>query len=121
MIIISATNRGSKRVVSDFYATPIPVIENLIAHHQLKVGNILEPSAGNGNFIKVIRETGNDADITALEIREEEYGNLSKYADEVIIDDFLRWKPSKKYKTIIGNPPYTYALEFLEKCFEISD
>lgn len=59
--------------------------------------------------------------ITALEIRKEEYENLSKYADEVIIGDFLKWEPDKKYKTIIGNPPYTYALEFLEKCFEIAD
>lgn len=40
---------------SDFYATPIPVIENLFKHHNLKSGNILEPSAGNGNFNKVIR------------------------------------------------------------------
>lgn len=118
--IISATNRGSHRIKSDFYATPIPVIENLFNHHKLKKGNILEPSAGNGNFVKVIREKSN-SHITALEIREEEYGNLNKYADEVIIDDFLRWKPSKKFKTIIGNPPYTYALEFIEKCFEIAE
>ncbi len=122
MIVISATNRGSKRVVSDFYATPIPVIENLFDHHQLKEGNILEPSAGNGNFIKVIHEMQRKREsITALEIREEEYDNLKQYANEVIIDDFLKWKPNKKFKTIIGNPPYTYALEFLEKCFEIAD
>lgn len=120
MIVISAANRGSKRVDSDFYATPIPVIENLFKHYQIKEGNILEPSAGNGNFIKVIKDKSNNH-ITALEIREEEYDNLNLYADEVIIDDFLKWKPDKKYKTIIGNPPYTYALEFIEKCFEISD
>ena len=120
MIIISATNRGSKRVASDFYATPIPVIENLFNHHKIKEGNILEPSAGNGNFVKVIKDNFNNH-ITALEIREEEYGNLSKYADEVIIDDFLKWKPDKKYKTIIGNPPYSLALEFMNKCFEIAD
>lgn len=122
MIFISATNRGSKRVKSDFYATPIPVIENLFKHHKIKYGNILEPSAGNGNFIKVIRKIQRERDsITALEIREEEYDNLNKYADEVIIGDFLKWKPNKKFKTIIGNPPYTHALEFLEKCFEIAD
>jgi len=92
----------------------------LFKHYQIKEGNILEPSAGNGNFIKVIKDKSNNH-ITALEIREEEYDNLNLYADEVIIDDFLKWKPDKKYKTIIGNPPYTYTLEFLEKCFEISD
>jgi hypothetical protein len=120
VIVISATNRGSKRVDSDFYATPIPVIENLFNHYQIKEGNILEPSAGNGNFVKVIKDKSNNH-ITALEIREEEYDNLNLYADEVIIDDFLRWKPSKKFKTIIGNPPYSLALEFMNKCFEIAD
>lgn len=27
----------------------------------------------------------------------------------------------KKYKTIIGNPPYSLAMEFINKCFEIAD
>ena len=54
--IISATNRGSKRVESDFYATPITTIDNFLNHYTLEDGNILEPSAGNGNFIKAIRE-----------------------------------------------------------------
>ncbi len=96
------------------------MIENLFKYHKIKEGNVLEPSAGNGNFVKVINDKSNNR-ITALEIRKEEYDNLNQYADEVIIDDFLKWKPNKKYKTIIGNPPYTYALEFIEKCFEISD
>jgi hypothetical protein len=56
VIIISATNRGSERVVADFYATPEKVIHNFLNHHELKQGSILEPSAGNGNFVKVIRE-----------------------------------------------------------------
>ena len=105
---------------SDFYATPISVIENLFNHYELKEGNVLEPSSGNGNFIKVIKEKY-DNNITAIEIREEEQNNLNKYADEVIIGDFLKWQPNKKYKTIIANSPYSLALEFLEKCFEIAD
>ena len=120
VITVSATNRGSKRMKSDFYATPISVIENLFNHYELKEGNVLEPSSGNGNFIKVIKEKY-DNNITAIEIRKEEQNNLNKYADEVIIGDFLKWQPNKKYKTIIGNPPYSLALEFLEKCFEIAD
>lgn len=46
---------------------------------------------------------------------------MSEYTNEVVIGDFLEWQPDKKYKTIIGNPPYSLALEFLEKCFEIAD
>ena len=123
MINISATNRGSERVASDFYATPIPVIKKFLKHYKLQHGHILEPSAGNGNFITALREEGynNYNPITAIELREEERNNLiDSGADNVIITDFLTWEPNKKYTTIIGNPPYTYALEFINKCFEIA-
>lgn len=53
---MSATNRGTKRVESDFYATPETTIHNFLNNYQLKDGNMLEPSAGNGNFLKIIRE-----------------------------------------------------------------
>lgn len=118
--IISATNRGGKRRKSDSYYTPIPVIENLFEHYSLKGGSILEPSAGCGNFIKVARDLGYSSHITAIETDENEYDNLYKYSNEVIITDFLQWQPDREYKTIIGNPPYSLALEFIEKCFEIA-
>jgi len=120
---MSATNRGSTRVGSDFYATPKSVIHNFLDYYQIKEGNLLEPSAGNGNFITSLRERerGQPRFITACELRKEEKENLSKYADEVIIGDFLTWKPTIKYNVIIGNPPYSLALEFIEKCFEIAN
>lgn len=121
MIIISATNRGSERVVADFYATPEKDINNFLNHYQLKDGNILEPSAGNGNFLKIIREReSNKHHITSCELRQEEYNNLITYSDDVCIGDFLTYKPNRKFKTIIGNPPYSIAMEFINKCFEIA-
>lgn len=120
---ISATNRGSERVEADFYATPIPVVKNFLHNHKLQRGYILEPSAGNGNIIMALREEGynNYNPITALELREEERNNLyNSGIDKVIITDFLNWQPDREYTTIIGNPPYTYALEFINKCFEIA-
>ena len=123
MFNISATNRGSKRIESDTYCTPITVIKNFLKHYKLQHGNILEPSAGNGNFIIALREEGytNYNPITAIELREEERNNLiDSSADNVIITDFLTWKADREYITIIGNPPYSLALEIIEKCFEIA-
>jgi len=121
VIIISATNRGSKRIDSDFYITPMPVIKDFLNHYKIKPGNILEPCAGNGNFIKVIRECDYYDHITAIELREEERWNLKNNgASEVYIEDFLKFKPTHEYKTIITNPPYSIAKEVIEKCFEIS-
>lgn len=117
---MSATNRGTKRQDSDFYITPIGTIQRLFDNHTLGRGDILEPSAGSGNFIKVLKEYNYNNFVTAVEKREVEYENLKHIADEVFISNFLTWSPSKDYKYIIGNPPYSFAKEFVEHCFEIS-
>ena len=45
---------------------------------------------------------------------------MSELSDTVIIDDFLNGLDhTKKYDYIIGNPPYTYAIEFVEKCLDL--
>jgi hypothetical protein len=119
---MSATNRGSVRVESDFYATPEKVIHNFLKHYRIPFGTILEPSAGCGNFLKVLREQGHKGHITSVETRAEELTTLDFYSNEIIIDDFLSHKfEYNKFDYIIGNPPYSLAIEFLEKCFSISN
>lgn len=121
MIIISATNRGAERKPQDFYATPIDCVENFINNYGGVIsGKILEPSAGNGNIIQALRNKNINGNITAIELREEELSNLNKIGDNVIITDFLNGLDHKeKYDYIIGNPPYTYAREFVEKCLSM--
>lgn len=120
---MSATNRGTKRKPYDFYATPIDCVENFINNYGIDriKGNILEPSAGNGNIIQALRRKKIQGTITALELRDEERDNLTQISDKVIIDNFLEWEADKDYDIIIGNPPYTYAREFIEKCFKIAN
>lgn len=82
---------------------------------------MLEPSAGNGHIVEVVKANG-DNSVLALELREEELETLKVIADDVEIEDFLKFNPNgKRFDYIIGNPPYSIALEFMEKCFEISD
>lgn len=117
---MSATNRGSARSESDFYATPISTINKFLDSYQIKQGNVLEPCAGNGNIVRTLRERESNW-ITALELRQEEYQNLKSISNKAIIHNFLTWQPDMKYKTIITNPPYSIAQEFIEKCFEIAN
>ncbi|WP_137743416.1 hypothetical protein [Robertmurraya siralis] len=121
---MSATNRGSKRVESDFYATPLNVIDNLLSHHQLKDGIILEPSAGNGNFIRSIRNNGYINNVIANELRTEEINNLLNSGANIVTNmDYLSDEfeipniDNKKVETVIGNPPFSLAKEFLEVTF----
>lgn len=114
---MSATNRGNKRLSYDFYVTPVNTIENLLNNFNLnKYGNrVLEPSAGNGNICTVVKQYYPNKHITAMEIREDEKNNLLHCADDVVICDFLEIQNDLKYDIIIGNPPYSKAIEFVNK------
>lgn len=74
---MSATNRGRERKAYDFYATPPETIRAFLANFDgISSGDrILEPSAGNGQIVKVLREGGYDNQIDAVELRPEERGN----------------------------------------------
>lgn len=67
---MSATNRGCERKAYDFYATPPETIRVFLANFDgISSGDrILEPSAGNGQIVKVLRESGYDNRIDAVEL-----------------------------------------------------
>lgn len=116
---MSATNRGAKRIEADFYPTPIPVVHNLLDHHVIQEGTILEPCAGNGRIIKALREYGYNNYIIASELREEEKLNLyNSEANEIHICNFLENEITEQPSTIITNPPFSIAVEFVRKCRE---
>lgn len=118
---MSATNRGTKRIESDYYATPIDAVYKLIYNYEIAVpfDAILEPSAGNGIIIEALREAGYKNHIHAIEIRGEEKENLNRFADTVEINNFLDADPAIQYDVIIGNPPYSLAQEFIDKALQI--
>lgn len=118
---MSATNRGAVRRESDFYATPLETVYSFLdAYDGIKPSDsILEPSAGDGAIIKALRNRGYRNHIDAVELRAEERYALLGCADRVRIGDFLKMDKLDFYDVIIGNPPYSMALEFIEKSLEI--
>jgi len=106
---MSSTNRGRERVLDDFYETPYWTTQLLHNYLGYIDEPILEPAVGKGKIVDVLKENGYK-NITGLDLN-------SKFNPD-ICEDYLSWVPDKEYKTIITNPPYTFAAEYVHKCLE---
>lgn len=95
---MSATNRGATRKANDLYATPAPSVAALLNVLTIPPGaTFLEPCRGPG------------AIYNRIECRQRLYCELSEGID------YLTWQPSCRTDLIVTNPPFTLALEFLQK------
>ena len=89
--------------------------------------NILEPSIGQGDLILYIidRIPNIILDMYEIDIEIKLLDNIQQ--DQVIYGDFIKQTIIKKYKTIIGNPPYikinkrNIYIDFIEKCYNLLD
>lgn len=113
---LAGGNSTSKREENDFYATD-PQTTRLFLYEFWKEysfeGEILEPACGQGHIVNVIKELYPDADIMATDLIDRGFGvgNI----------DFLTHNYNKTFDTVITNPPFSLAKEFIEKGLEVSD
>ena len=111
------------RVENDYYATPFKATEDLLnalleSGETLGNDTILEPSAGEGHIVKILRDFYPYNEITANDIAYRD----SRLGIEVNGGvDFLTYNPHYKFDTIITNPPFALAQEFIEKALELSN
>lgn len=108
---ISATNhanKGNQREKHDYYATDPRAIDFLIDGGGILGHNIWEPACGEGHLSKRLEELGYNVKSTDLIDRGFGTGGI----------DFLKcaeiW-----HGDIVTNPPYKYALEFVEHALEL--
>jgi adenine-specific DNA-methyltransferase len=85
---------------------------------------ILEPSVGRGDLIQIIYNNNNTIQFDMYEI-DDTIKMIDDIPKNVIYDDFICADVKKKYKTIIGNPPFVRTttgnlyIDFIEKCYNI--
>lgn len=101
---LSASNHCEhEREKHDYYATPPIAVEKL-----LEVENfdhyIWEPACGEGHISEVLKAHGYD--VSSSDLIDRGYGD--QY-------DFLKHNDYLYDEDIITNPPYKYALEFVDK------
>jgi len=98
------------RAIHDNYATPPEAIQALL-DREIFYNHVLEPACGAGHISKVLERNGYV--VTSSDIRNETniYGTTG-------LDFFRR----KKWRngSIVTNPPYCLAVEFVRHCIEIT-
>lgn len=82
-------NNTGKRKKSDFYETPFSMTKQLLEVEKLE-GTVLEPACGNGAISSIV-------------------GGVSYDIEKGFFNE------TKNYGTIITNPPYSLAFEFIKK------
>ena len=88
-----------------------------------KPKTILEPSVGRGDLVKTILKIFPKMKFNCYEI--DETIDFIIDTECIVIGDFLKTTIEKKYKTIIGNPPYVKTqkgnlyIDFINKCVDL--
>lgn len=94
---MSSTNRGAQRVTNDRYITPSPAIDSLLSVLDLvRCKSFLEPCRGDGAIYDRV-----PCDI--------------KWYTEIEEGKDYFATPFANFDLIITNPPFSHALEFLQK------
>lgn len=100
----------------DFYATnPKDVVEvcQLLSLDKSKSLRVLEPCAGNGHIVNVLRSYGHTVITNDIIEREFKLDYTLDYLSEAI--------PEQKFDLVLTNPPFKYAKEFILKSLEYAD
>lgn len=113
---LAGGNSTSKREENDFYATD-PKTLKLFLYEFWKdnsfEGDILEPACGQGHISKTLKEMLPNFNIISTDLIDRGYGQGGL--------NFLTHDYGRTFNTVITNPPFSLAKEFIEKSLEITD
>ena len=106
--VLGATSQSeTEREQDDYYATPPKAVKQLCELEKFS-HNILEPCCGEGHISKTLISLGYDVESSDIVNR----GFGDRFCSIMELE-------GPYDKDIITNPPYKYALEFLDKCLSL--
>jgi hypothetical protein len=104
----ASSHSETERETHDFYATDPKAIELLLKLESFE--NVWEPACGQGHLSEVLKKNNIHGRSSDLIDR--------KYSDEILdflaIDNLEQWNGD-----IITNPPFKYAMQFVEKSLSL--
>jgi adenine-specific DNA-methyltransferase len=117
----------TKHNLGQYFTTHNELKEKVFEFILNSPSNILEPSIGQGDLITFIIDKIPNITFDMYEI-DTKIKLLDKIQkDKVVYGDFMKQIITKKYKTIVGNPPYVRTkkgnlyIDFIEKCYNLLD
>lgn len=110
---------------NQFYPTPTELVKQLVDNVSNEfcgtdVLNVLEPCAGDGAIVRMIKEEfkHKDLNIDCVEIEPVLYNSLKGQGFNMVGTDFLKFESRPIYDLIIMNPPFKRGAEFLLKAYK---
>lgn len=116
----------TKQELGQYFTTNEELRNKVLEFMLNKPDVILEPSVGQGDLIQAILENNKKINFDMYEI-DTKIKMLDGVPTNVIYGDFLEQNIKKKYKTIVGNPPFVRTssgnlyIDFIEKCYNLLD
>ena len=114
-----------KKHLGQYFTTHPILLNKLTTMIHNKDGKVLEPSCGEGHIIHHMISEGETRKWVAIEL-DTSLKPIDNNLVEYINDDFLEYKFTETFSTIVGNPPYVKLknsinlyLLFLEKCITL--
>jgi len=106
------------RIANDAYYTGDALARSIVARLPIAPGDAaLEPSAGGGSFASALLSAG--ASVTCIDL-DPTARALRIPGVTPIVGDFLSYRTGTTPKWIIGNPPYSHAIEHVEQALVTS-
>lgn len=96
------------KTIPGFFPTPRSIISRMLELAEISPEHrVLEPSAGKGDILDLVKDHHPDVELTAIELNSTLHEVLSLKGHEVIHGDFLEHRG--EYDRVIMNPPFENA------------
>ena len=99
--IVGSSRKNGERQKDDFYPTPKYAVEELLKRESFN-GNIWECACGEGDISEVFLQKGYD--VKSTDLIDRGFGEIGNFFETEYLAD-----------NIVTNPPYKYALEFVNE------
>ena len=115
---------SSQQELGQYFTTSKDLRNKVVEFVLNEPSRILEPSVGQGDLVQEICKNKSNIEYDMFEI-DKSIKMLDGVPLNVIYKDFMKVEILRKYKTIVGNPPFVRTkkgnlyIDFIEKCYSL--